>query len=263
MKTTIILTVALISLTIYSKAQTIPNAGFESWISPSGWYLNPENWVTNNSHIWTPVQQDTNSCTGDYALAINHDYASIKGYAKTGLRLDETPSAIKAYVKCDVYPTDKVSIEVNLYLNSQAMDNCCWTSSVSITEWTLISLPITQKYADGDSLEIIITGGDSLQTYFSVDDLSFDIISGIDTPGDRIFKLYPNPFHDKLKYELPGKLDNQLIVFEIIDIYGRTVDYTKSYTTQGELDFSGLTNGTYIVKITTDNQVLTKMGIKK
>ena len=253
---------ALISLIAFTKAQTIPNAGFENWINPLGWYFNPENWATNNSHIWMPVQQDTNSHTGNYALAINHDYASIGGYAKAGFHMDETPSAIKAHVKCQVCPCDEVSIQVNFFLNSQPMDDCIWTSMESITEWTLITIPITNKYMDGDSLEIIITGGDSLQTSFSVDDLSFDILSGIDVPGDRNIKLYPNPFHDILRYELPGKSDNQLIVFEVIDIYGRVVACTKKHTTQGELDFSSFTDGTYMVKMTTNNEVTTKIVIR-
>ncbi|MCK7580945.1 MAG: T9SS type A sorting domain-containing protein [Chromatiales bacterium] len=66
-----------------------------------------------------------------------------------------------------------------------------------------------------------------------------------------------------MKYELPGIADNQLIVFEIIDIYGRTVACMNSFTKQGELDLSGLTSGAYIVKIKTDNGVLTKIVIKE
>jgi hypothetical protein len=263
MKTKIILTIALISLTISSKAQTIPNSNFESWNNIGGWYLNPENWETNNNHLMTPVQQDTNSYCGNYALTINHDYSSITGYAKSKFPLNVHPSAIKVYVKCEVSTTDKVSIQVDLYLNRQIIDDGMWSSTMSISEWTLITIPITQRSTEGDSIEIKIIGGDSLQTSFSLDEFSYDLISGIDTYPGPVWKLYPNPFHDKLKYKLPGIGDNQLNKFEIIDIYGRTVACMNSFTRQGELDLSGLTNGAYIVKIKTDNEVLTKIVIKE
>jgi carboxyl-terminal processing protease len=75
-------------------------------------------------------------------------------------------------------------------------------------------------------------------------------------------KLYPNPFHDKLKYELTGIDDNEVILFEIIDIYGRTMAKSNIYTLQGEFDLPGVTGGAYVVKITTKQGVLTKIVIR-
>jgi hypothetical protein len=92
--------------------------------------------------------------------------------------------------------------------------------------------------------------------------LDCSLLGAGDIASDKDFKLYPNPFKDKLKYELTGIKDNQVIVFEIIDIYGRTAAKINKYTLQGELDFPHVTSGAYIVKITTNNDVLTKIVIK-
>lgn len=259
----LLLIITLMSATIWSQAQTIPNSGFESWENLFGWILDPENWETNNSQLMTPVQQDTNSFSGNYALTINHDYASITGYAKSKFPLNEHPSAIKVYVKCEMSTIDTVSVLVDVYSNLQIIDDGMWTSTMNISEWTLITIPITQRSAEGDSIEIRIIGGDSLQTSLSVDEFSFDIISGIQTSISNIWTLYPNPFHNKLKYELFGIEDSQMILFEIIDIYGRTVAKINKYTLQGELDFPDVSSGAYIVRITTDQEVLTKILIRK
>jgi carboxyl-terminal processing protease len=76
------------------------------------------------------------------------------------------------------------------------------------------------------------------------------------------FRLYPNPFNEKLNYELPGIEDSQMILFEIIDIYGRTVAKLHKDTRQGELDFPDVATGAYIIKITTNQEVLTKIVIR-
>lgn len=262
MKTKITIIVALCSITLYSMAQTIPNSGFETWENIGGWYFNPQNWETNNNQLITPVLQDTDSYTGNYSLTINHDYSAGTGYVKSRFPFNVNAVAIKVYVKCKISTRDKVSVLVNAYLNQQIIGDGMWTSTNSIAEWTLITIPITQKSSEADSLEIQIIGGDSLQTSFSVDEISYDLFSGIDTYSRSVCNIYPNPFKEKLNYELPGIDDNRLILFEIIDTYGRTVASIDKYTKKGALNLPDVPSGIYIVKITTNLEVLTKIVIK-
>jgi hypothetical protein len=243
-------------------AQTIPNSGFETWIDAGNWHLDPENWETNNTHIMTPVFPDSNSYSGNYSLTISHDYSGITGYAKSRFPYNANASAIKVYVRCEISIMDTVCIQVDLYSKGQTVGDGKWTSTGSIPEWTLINIPITQKYPEADSLEIQIIGGDSLQTSFSVDEISYDLFSGIDTYTRPVCNIYPNPFKEKLNYELPGIDDNQLILFEIIDNYGRSIASIDKYTNQGELNLSNIPGGTYIVKIKTNQEALTKIVIK-
>ena len=263
MKTLIITLLAIIGLTMYAKAQTIPNSGFELWQNVGGWYFNPESWETNNSQIMTPVLQDTNSFSGNYALTLSHAYSSVKGYAKSRFPLNGHTQAIKVYVKCEVSTLDTVSVQVDLFSNRQIIDNGMWTSAQSISEWTLITIPINPKSYYGDSLEIRIVGGDSLETSFSLDEFSFDIISGIDNSNSPGWILYPNPFEDKLKYKLPGCESNVMILFEIIDIYGRTVARFDKFSNQGEIGLSGMASGAYVMKISTGKKVMVQKILKQ
>lgn len=258
----LLLIITLMSAAFWSQAQAIPNSGFETWENVGGWYLDPEGWETNNSHIMTPVLPDTNSYSGNYSLTISHKYSGITGYAKSRFPFNAHAAAIKAYVKCEMSETDTVSVLVDIYSNRQITGNGKWTSAASISEWTLISIPLTQKSSDGDSLEIQIFGGDSSQTSISLDEFSYDIISGIGAHGSPVWTLYPNPFNEKLNYELPWLDDNQLILFEITDIYGRTVARVDKYSNHGELRLPDIPSGAYIVKITTNKEVLTKIVIR-
>ena len=172
-------------------------------------------------------------------------------------------AAIKVYVRCEMSTIDTVSVLVDVYSNRQIIDNGKWTSINSISEWTLITIPISQKSSDVDSLEIRIVGGDSLETSFSLDEFSFDIISGIDIGTSPIWTLYPNPVKEKVKYELPECESNTMILFEIIDIYGRTVAMFEKFESKGEINLSGLASGTYVVKVNTGEEVLVKKVVKK
>jgi len=74
--------------------------------------------------------------------------------------------------------------------------------------------------------------------------------------------LYPNPFTDKLNYELPSINDKQMIHFEIIDIFGRTIARVDKFSSEGEIDFPSCKNGTYLLKITTGKEVLNRKVVK-
>jgi hypothetical protein len=75
-------------------------------------------------------------------------------------------------------------------------------------------------------------------------------------------KLYPNPFQDKLYYEIPGA-DHQQIRFEIIDIYGRTIARIDKNSNQGEISLSGIASGAYLVKISTEKEVMVQKILKQ
>ena len=75
-------------------------------------------------------------------------------------------------------------------------------------------------------------------------------------------KLYPNPVSNTMKYELSTFDNSDIILFEIIDIFGRTIKTIEKNKNQGVIDFSGVNRGTYIVKITTNKKILTKIIIK-
>jgi len=257
-----LLIITFLLTAFWPQAQTIPNSDFEDWEDVHGWYLKPVYWCTNNCQLMNSVLQDTIAYSGNYAILINYKYSSIKGYASSRFPFDLIPAAISAFVKCEIPVTDTVSILVYVFADSQIVDYGKWSSTSSISEWTLITIPISQNSSSADSLEIQIIGGDSLQTSLSVDSFSFEKISGINSSKSLSWSVYPNPFTNNLKYELPGIDENRLILFEIIDVYGRTLAGSERFTSKGELNLQGIPCGTYILKISTTQSVFSRILIK-
>ena len=137
---------------------------------------------------------------------------------------------------------------------------------VTASEWTLITIPIAQKSLDGDSLEIQIIGGDSLQTSISLDEFSYDIISGIDTHASQVWNLYPNPASRQLtvdSWQLAVRSSQSAaehsdvptwsesaVRISIVDLYGREIkEFPDISSFPCTLDISDLTNGLYILRI--------------
>lgn len=70
-------------------------------------------------------------------------------------------------------------------------------------------------------------------------------------------KLYPNPANESLFLSIQG---NPTFHYEVMDVLGKVI-LNNTYTTQG-IDVSSLSKGSYILKATVNNQVITKRFIK-
>ena len=80
-----------------------------------------------------------------------------------------------------------------------------------------------------------------------------------DEPISSFFSIYPNPSTGSLRIEIP---DNERSTYEIVltDLSGRTVHKIKSGTLTGGLTLNQeipnhISNGTYLVKLKTENQI--------
>lgn len=76
------------------------------------------------------------------------------------------------------------------------------------------------------------------------------------------FKIYPNPFKEKITIETKGGCFDKI---EIYDIYGRTtsvIDSSKGYENRINLDLSYLVNGVYFIKIEAGNSIFVNKIIK-
>jgi hypothetical protein len=71
--------------------------------------------------------------------------------------------------------------------------------------------------------------------------------------------VYPNPVKDVLKVSF----DNEITAVAIYNVLGQEVMAKALHTTEGNIDVSALTSGTYIVKVTADNLVKTLKVIKE
>ena len=73
------------------------------------------------------------------------------------------------------------------------------------------------------------------------------------------FKLYPNPVKDILNLSYSNKIDS----VKVMNILGQDVLVKSVGTNQSQIDMSQLTSGTYLVKVTSDNQVKTIKVVKE
>ncbi|WP_374548462.1 choice-of-anchor J domain-containing protein [Flavobacterium sp.] len=73
------------------------------------------------------------------------------------------------------------------------------------------------------------------------------------------FVAIPNPVKNFLNLSYVNNIDN----VEVFNLLGQKVSSTKLNTTQGQIDMSNLTNGVYLVKVTSNNQVKAIKVIKE
>lgn len=62
-------------------------------------------------------------------------------------------------------------------------------------------------------------------------------------------KIYPNPTRGDLKIEIPDYTDNEILIFQVYDMSGRTLLNTKRNGALTTLDLSNFPNGTYILRM--------------
>lgn len=88
-------------------------------------------------------------------------------------------------------------------------------------------------------------------------------ISGLDEPRNQsdLYSVYPNPFGDKLFFELRKKgFINGTI--EINDLQGRRIKTMDIKSAKSEINCSGLKKGLYILKITVDKEIFIQKIIR-
>ncbi len=97
--------------------------------------------------------------------------------------------------------------------------------------------------------------------HYALNLLNCYLISVNELYDTEIIKLYPNPVSHFLKYEL-SENQSATISFEIIDIQGRKLKTMDKNTPTGEIDFSNLNSGVYILRLITNKNIMTKRIIK-
>jgi len=158
----------------------IPNSDFENW----DWQPLPQNWKTNScpfcllQYETYIVQKVSDFHSGQFAAKFiyNNVYTA---WAENKFSIPAHPLSLKGYVKCNLYGTDTVSIEIKIFFNTVMVDSGRWISSSSINNYTEINIPITQDASQIDSASIRIQGGHKMgypnsNTELWVDDLTFE-----------------------------------------------------------------------------------------
>ena len=97
--------------------------------------------------------------------------------------------------------------------------------------------------------------------FIYIDNVSWDVITDLSTGAfdTANFSYYPNPVTDILTLSYSNVI-SEVVVYNLL---GQQVVTAKPNATQTQMDLSGLTNGTYLVRVTSEETVKTIKVIKK
>jgi hypothetical protein len=181
----------LAAFTIEGAIAQIPNNGMEHWTEAPTLI----DWTTNSYPLtlppWEPyiVRQDADAHTGQ-SCANFWGNGMFKPFATTTFALGSAhPTQFEFWYKLNFPPCvnepgseelDTVSVDVEILFQGIVVDQGHWESTVSVMDYTPVSIPISQEAFQFDSCSITIRGGKVFggcgiviaPTEFRIDDLN-------------------------------------------------------------------------------------------
>ncbi len=141
---------------------------------------------------------------------------------------------------------------------TQSSDNCDFTTSNDFNnEATLdgAELPIGTT-----TVEWTITDNANNSATCSFDIQVDAAVNGIEALLQNGISIYPNPTNGKLNFEFTKDIFQKISLF---DITGKTIIEKTEVSQNTSIDLSGFETGIYIIKLQTDNKILTTKIMKE
>lgn len=283
--------IALMLMMTASKAQTIPNAGFENWTN-FGSYSNPTNWGSYN-YVYpnTPTcEQGTPGAVGNSYLkltvkntgTVEMGFAYLANFDALGdvlpaFACNFQPTSLTGKWKYLVSPSDTSMIQIYFFKwnSSTQMSDIVGIGEKEIlpgavSSWTNFSIPISFFSSQmPDSAAIMLGAGIAdnpvLNDYLYIDDLGFgaSIPTSINQVQDAIqVTLSPNPFSSSTTLNFSELQNNTRIT--LLDMFGHTLRTIICNGYQYSLDKGDLKEGLYIIQIMDEkgNTITRKIAVE-
>jgi hypothetical protein len=262
--------------TLNAGAQTIPNAGFETW-STTGPFPMPTSWAgaptvhqSNSAHSGTyavvcTVDTFTNPATTTLDTLAGQVYSGaatmgppVPGANLNGFALAARPDSLTGFYKYRAMGADTLRIEVMLSkwntatMSRDAIANAAFMDFQNDSNYKRFSIPLNYTSASTpDTCVIVLScaspqGPKHMGTSLWVDDLAFanHPATGITALPAAQYLVYPNPFTSVINVSA-GKAVQQL------DLYSNTGKKVAT-ATSGTLPAATLPSGMYLLQITTE-----------
>lgn len=82
-----------------------------------------------------------------------------------------------------------------------------------------------------------------------------DIEKGFSMSLDDInIRLYPNPVLESLYLEIEGEIHYENVNYRIMDINGRIIEDSRIGGSHSAISFSGISNGSYVLRVYTERE---------
>jgi hypothetical protein len=291
MKKTLLVCFALIFIFYFSKAQTIPNAGFENWTN-AGSYSNPDGWgqlnsLTATGSIFT-CEQGSPGAVGSSYLKLTSRNTGISGLVlpgvavsglidiitqqpKSGFAFSGQPQALTGKWQHMIFGNSQGYVDVKLtkWNSSTNSRTIVANGHVDLTgmamSWANFSVPLAylETYAP-DSCIITLSASGTAPTnndYLWVDALAFTgSVAGLtDNSLNQKIKLFPNPTASNLNVDL-SSLNTREVKIRILDMLGNELISLNKMNvfSNTSIDVSTLATGNYILNILSDDGLINK-----
>ncbi|MFM2393643.1 MAG: hypothetical protein RLZZ546_1625 [Bacteroidota bacterium] len=276
----IILSAALMFITLISNAQTIPNGTFENWSNPNG-YLDPNNWgtlnsITSSDYYLKLISQNIPGVGVSPGVAVCGTLNPTSIASSNGIPFAFRPTNFTGkwqYMGNSSSDVGTIKVYLTKWNTAMSMRDTVGYLVKNLTgmvmSWANFNLPIT--YLNGntpDSCLIILNSSGSTPqagSYLYVDNLAFTgITSGINEINKiGLIKILPNPSNDFIQIDFSELTKLPSKVF-ISDLTGKTLS-TFNCTGNITQTFSivDLANGTYLISIQTESGLITEKIIKQ
>ncbi len=279
----IYLVAAMALLAAFSKAQSIPNGGFENWTT-TGNYSDPNGWYTLNSELSTlsvvTVEKGTPGASGNsYAKVITKDIGGdfAPGFLLLGkitsqdelipgMAINTKPPFLIGKYQAKITAGDTAMIMVQLTKwNSSTNDRdlvgmgALSFGNNNTTTWTnfTVNLDYDPTNIPDSAAIIIMLGKDApvANDFISVDDLAFSNNSAsINNAKQAVAQIYPNPSNGNFVINSSITMSN----IQITNILGEIIFTQNLKGNSAPIALNNLAAGIYIYTIqTTDNQLIT------
>ena len=294
MKKTLYTIIALILVASISKAQLIPNGGFENWTS-MGTYNNPDGWDQLNSTTsamsvytcekGTPgtvgtsyLKLTSKTITGGVApgIAVSGVINTSTFQPQSGFAFTNRPANLTGKWQHMIFGSSQGFVDVKLTRWDTGMNMRMTVASAHYTltgmamSWANFSIPLTYGTDSNnpDTCIIVLSASGTTPTnqdYLWVDALAFAGTQGVsENYFDANITVYPNPTSENLILDLAA-LNNQKVSLQVMDMQGKQVKKVEGVTTSSKtmLDISNLSKGNYMLNVISKEGTITRKFIKE
>jgi hypothetical protein len=256
----------MVSSTEIAISQTIPNAGFENWISGTNG-PEPQDWFSLNSIFAGSVVQ-TPGHTGTYAVRLASVSDGSGGILGGGVTLNigpvnYKPTGFTGYWKDFANGgIDEIAACMTVYdsSNNYINDHCTYTPLLSdVPTWTAFSVPVGNSSNSATFYYLIdihfVNISNVFTPYGDIDDLVLNYITGTEELSMSLMNNFSIsciiPFQ---KYQLNiDNLKNTPLNIELIDVTGKkhfnVQDNFSAGHSEFPIDLTDYASGIYFCKV--------------
>ena len=247
---------------------TITAKGFQWKATTGGTYTQVAGTGTGNTFTADLTNLSPNT-SYTFKAFITFNGTTVEGDEMTFTTLPEdTPEPCDVPTNLHASTCDAHSITIGWNTNGNAtswniqyrVENGNWSSATSNTNTYVINGLTAETLYE---IEVQANCGNGNLSDWSEPIHISTTIDGIDSWLENSVTLFPNPAREYIDIRVDGDLN--VTMMEVYDVYGKLVNTLGVCDTpvQTRINVSGLADGMYFVRVTTDRGVVTKSFVKK